>query len=256
MLLRQLLPLRKFPYPKSLYAVEDVLSLFIKDNKEAIVLDFFAGSGTTTHAVARLNRMDSGNRVSISVTNNEVAASETNLLKSKNLRAGDPDWEELGICDYITKPRIESAITGKTPDGDKIEGEYKFNQIFPISNGLAENVEFFTLTYESPLSVNHSLAFLHIAPLLWLRAGSIGKRINQIPANGWELVDAYGVLVDLDKSGDFIRAIKQNSSSNIAYIVTNDDRRFQAVARSLPEAVEPVRLYESYLNNFQFANGE
>ena len=42
----------------------------------------------------------------------------------------------------------------------------------------------------------------------------------------------------------------------LAYIVTNHDRRFQAVARSLPEGVEPVRLYESYLNNFQFANGE
>jgi adenine-specific DNA-methyltransferase len=38
--------------------------------------------------------------------------------------------------------------------------------------------------------------------------------------------------------------------------VTNDDRRFQAVARSLPDSVEPVRLYESYLSNFQFANGD
>lgn len=42
----------------------------------------------------------------------------------------------------------------------------------------------------------------------------------------------------------------------MAYIVTNDDRRFQSVGRRLPDAVEPVRLYESYLANFRFANGE
>ena len=41
----------------------------------------------------------------------------------------------------------------------------------------------------------------------------------------------------------------------IAYIVTDDDRRFQAVARSLPDSVEPVRLYESYLSNFRFSMG-
>jgi adenine-specific DNA-methyltransferase len=42
----------------------------------------------------------------------------------------------------------------------------------------------------------------------------------------------------------------------IAFIVTDDDRRFQALARRLPDGVEPVRLYESYLTNFSFANGE
>jgi adenine-specific DNA-methyltransferase len=42
----------------------------------------------------------------------------------------------------------------------------------------------------------------------------------------------------------------------VAFIVTDDERRFQAIARRLPSAVEPVRLYESYLTNFSFANGE
>ena len=37
--------------------------------------------------------------------------------------------------------------------------------------------------------------------------------------------------------------------------VTDDDRRFQAVARALPDGVEPVRLYESYLSNFRFSMG-
>ena len=41
----------------------------------------------------------------------------------------------------------------------------------------------------------------------------------------------------------------------VAYIVTDDDRRFQAVTRALPDTIEPVRLYESYLSNFRFAMG-
>jgi adenine-specific DNA-methyltransferase len=54
--LSSLIPGRSFPYPKSLYAVEDVLRFFIRDKPKAVVLDFFSGSGTTAHAVMRLNR--------------------------------------------------------------------------------------------------------------------------------------------------------------------------------------------------------
>src|SRR5689334_282759 len=73
-LVNQLLPGRKFPFPKALYAVEDVLRFFIGDKPDALVVDFFAGSGTTTHAVMRLNHEDDGRRRSVAVTNNEVSA--------------------------------------------------------------------------------------------------------------------------------------------------------------------------------------
>jgi len=162
----------------------------------------------------------------------------------------------LGICDYITKPRVEAAITGKTPDGDRIKGGYSFTDEFPMADGFKENAEFFTLTYESPLSVNHNLAFARIAPLLWLRAGSRGMRIDKLPAEGWAVVDTYCLLVDMDAATPFIKAVRNAKDLRVAYIVTDDDRRFQAIARRLPEAVEPVRLYESYLTNFSFANGD
>ena len=255
-LLRSLIDNRKFPFPKSLYAVEDTLRFFVSHKKKAIVLDFFAGSGTTAHAIFRLNKLDGGCRQSISITNNEVAADEQTSLMQEKLRPGDELWENQGICEFITKPRIKSAITGVSPEGKKLTGDYKFTDCFPLSDGFDENAEFFTLSYESPLSVSHNLAFERIGPLLWLRAGSIGQRIDEAPIDGWKVVDAYGVLVDLDKSNSFIEKITEISTCKLAYIVTNDDRRFQAVARSLPEEVEPIRLYESYLNNFQFANGE
>lgn len=203
----------------------------------------------------RLNHQDGGRRQCISVTNNEVAADEQAALRKDDLRPGDPDWEKWGICDYITKPRIAAAITGKTPEGKDIEGDYKFTDEFPMSEGFEENAEFFTLTYETPVAVSHNRAFARIAPLLWMRAGSEGRRIDSLPVAGWDVADTYGFLTDLDKAGPFCKAIEANDRIRIAYIVTDDDRRFQSVARRLPDSVEPVRLYESYLTNFRFSMG-
>jgi len=251
-----MMPDRKFPFPKSLYAVEDALRFFVKQQPDAVILDFFAGSGTTAHAVMRLNRQDGGRRKCISVTNNEVAADEQKVLREKGLRPGDAEWEMHGICDYITKSRVQTAITGKTPNGEPIKGDYKFTDEFPMAEGFEENAEFFTLIYETPISVNHNRAFERIAPLLWLRAGSRGKRIDKLPKEGWAVVEAYGLLVDVDAATPFIKAVNKAKDLRVAFIVTDDDRRFQALARRLPDGVEPVRLYESYLTNFTFANGE
>ena len=254
-LLRSFLPKRLFPFPKSLYAVEDALRFFVSEKKEAVILDFFAGSGTTAHAVMRLNRQDGGSRQAISITNNEVAASEQSRLRKEGYRPGDQDWEKWGICDYITKPRIKAVIAGKTPEGHSVEGDYKFTDEFPMADGFEENAEFFTLTYEAPIAVRHNVAFKRIAPLLWMRAGSKGSRIDKIPEQGWDVVEAYGVLANLDQTTKFCKAVKAQKSARIAYIVTDDDRRFQAVTRQLPDSVEPVRLYESYLSNFRFSMG-
>jgi adenine-specific DNA-methyltransferase len=255
-LLRALLPDRRFPFPKALYAVEDALRFFSSAKSDPVVLDFFSGSGTTAHAVMRLNRQDGRQRRCISVTNNEVAADEQRVLRQRGLRPGDDGWEMYGICDQITKPRVQAAISGKTPDGDPIRGDYKFTDEFPMADGFAENAEFFTLTYETPIGVSHQTAFARIAPLLWLRAGSEGRRIDKLPAAGWDVVEAYGLLVDLDTATDFLKAARKAKSLSVAFIVTDDERRFQALSRRLPEGVEAVRLYESYLTNFAFANGE
>ena len=252
--LSKLVPGRRFPFPKSLYAVEDVLRFFIADKPHATVVDFFGGSGTTAHAVMRLNRQDGGRRQAIIVTNNEVAADEQRSLRDEKLRAGDEEWERWGICEYITKPRIQAAITGKTPDGDPVKGDYKFTDEFSMSSGFDENVEFFTLTYEAPLRVASNREFTKIAALLWIRAGSKGRRIDAVP-KGWDVADVYGVLADLDSTKKFLKALTANAEARVAYIVTDEDRLFESVARQVPEYVEPVRLYEAYLRNFEIESG-
>lgn len=253
-LLKALIGDRSFPFPKSLYAVEDVLRFFVADKPEATILDFFAGSGTTAHAAMRLNRQDGGRRRSISVTNNEVSADEQRTLRDGGYRPDDPDWEALGICEYVTKPRITAAITGRTPKGDLVTGDYKFTDEFQMADGLEENVEFFTLTYEAPLQVASHRAFERIAPLLWLRAGARGGRIDDV-SDGWDVAETYGVLADLDGAGPFVEAVAGAPGLQLAFIVTDEDRLFEAVVRELPDHVEPVRLYESYLRTFELSTG-
>jgi adenine-specific DNA-methyltransferase len=76
-----------FNYPKSLYAVKDILE--ITTDKNSLILDFFAGSGTTGQAVLELNLQDKGNRQFILCTNNENQ-----------------------ICEEVTYPRIKKVIEG------------------------------------------------------------------------------------------------------------------------------------------------
>lgn len=76
-----------FNYPKSLYAVKDILE--ITTDKNSLILDFFAGSGTTGQAVLELNLQDKGSRQFILCTNNENQ-----------------------ICEEVTYPRIKKVIEG------------------------------------------------------------------------------------------------------------------------------------------------
>lgn len=253
-MLSKLIPGRRFPFPKSLYAVEDILRFYLGENSEGVILDFFAGSGTTAHAVMRLNKQDGGRRQCISITNNEVSPEEEDRLRGQGFRPGDQEWERLGICEYVTKPRIEAAITGTVADGEPIKGGYEYTDDFPLSEGFAQNIEFFKMTYEAALPVAHNRSFEAIAPLLWLRAGARGRRIEKATED-FDVVDTYAVLFDLDASKEFLSTVGKAPSVRLVFIVTDDDRGFQMVGGELPARVEAVRLYESYLNNFTINPG-
>jgi adenine-specific DNA-methyltransferase len=89
-------------------------------NVDSIILDFFAGSGTTGHAVLELNKEDGGNRQFILCTNNELNGFEK---ESSEQRLSEKEIQEYGICRRVTYPRIEKVIKGyKTPRGEKIDG--------------------------------------------------------------------------------------------------------------------------------------
>lgn len=115
---------KRFDYPKSLYAVHDVIRFFVANKPNAIIVDFFSGSGTTLHAVNLLNAEDGGHRRCIMVTNNEVSADEAKMLKDKGYQPGDAEWEKLGIAHYVTWPRTVCSIEGHDVNGNPLKGDY------------------------------------------------------------------------------------------------------------------------------------
>jgi adenine-specific DNA-methyltransferase len=87
-----------FEYPKPVEFIKILET--IGSESDSIILDFFAGSGTTLHATMQLNAEDGGNRKCILVTNNEN-----------------------GICENVTYERNKRVINGYTkPNGDDVEG--------------------------------------------------------------------------------------------------------------------------------------
>ena len=248
-----LVPGRRFPYPKSLYAVEDSIRFAVYDKPNAIVLDFFAGSGTTTHAVMRLNRQDGGRRQSIAITNNEVSDREAARMTASGFRPGDAEWEATGIFEYVTRPRIEAVITGITHRGSSVEGSYSYVDPFPMSDGLMENVEFLKLTYLDPIDVELDRAYAAISPLLWIRAGAVGPMIDECldgasQSKSYGFTDHYGVLFNPDNWRSFVDRLPE--SVRTVFVVTDSSTTFSGVAEVLPARVEAVRLYENYLTTF------
>jgi adenine-specific DNA-methyltransferase len=252
-LLADLVPGRKFPFPKSLYAVEDALRFFVQNKPEALILDFFGGSGTTAHAVARLNKQDDGRRRSITVTNNEVSAEEAEALRQRGLRPGDAEWEALGIFEHITLPRITAAFTGNTPDGTPISGNYKFTDEFPMADGLRENVEFFRIDYLDADEVDLGGQFDAILPSLWLSAGAKGSRKGVSQTGSYVIPKDSPYAVLFHEKG--FRKLRQELTSRPdvthVWIVTDSEDAFAEMRSTLPSNLDISMLYRDYLKNFR-----
>ncbi len=256
------LPSRKFPFPKSLYAVEDAVRFFVANKPDALILDFFAGSGTTAHAVMRLNRQDGGRRRCVSVTNNEVAADEQAALAARGLSPGDAEWEQWGICRHITFPRLKAAITGTTPDGDPIKGDYKFTDEFPMAEGFEANLACFKLDFLEKERVSLRRAFREILPLLWLKAGAVGprpelKRSDPEPVLFAPEGSNFVVLLDETRMSGLLKSLEGRTGLSQVFIVTDADESFKTMAQDVREVagkanpgLQVVQLYRDYLLNF------
>lgn len=146
-ILKNVLGELRFSFPKSLYAVRDCLYLFLANKPDAVVVDFFAGSGTTMHAVNLLNAQDGGHRKCIMITNNEISADEEKRLTAQGYKKGDKEWETLGIAQYVTWPRTVCSIEGHDVNGNALKGDYiandKEGNPIPMSRGFKCNIKYF-----------------------------------------------------------------------------------------------------------------
>lgn len=128
---------KKFSFPKPVGLIKYLIDIATVRNPEALILDFFAGSGTTAQAVLELNQADNGNRKFILCTNNENR-----------------------ICEDITYPRIKTVITGQRMD----ESVY--------SDGIPANLKYYRTYFVSKDSDDVGVELLkYIAEMVQLEHG-------------------------------------------------------------------------------------
>jgi len=240
-----------FDFPKSVYAVQDCIRV-CSSKKNAAVLDFFAGSGTTFHAACLLNAEDGGSRKTIMVTNNDVSEQKSKELRNEGFRKGDPSYEINGIFENVTKPRCEAVVTGKRPDGSPVPGTYIGGRA--MSKGFHENIVFYQLAYLDPDLVDLGTQFGAVEPMLWLMAGGyrIGQSANQ-PNTQYAFPEGarYGVLFKESAFSYFLTELRDKEDVTYVFLVTDSEESYAEMTSSLPKGVGSRMLYREYLRSFK-----
>jgi len=187
---------KRFDYPKSLYLVLDILKITSKEN--AVILDFFAGSGTTGHAVLELNNEDGGSRQFILCTNNE-----------NNNGNGHG-----GIAEGVCYPRIKKVITG-----------YKDSVNNNVA-GLGGNLKYYKTSFVDNIKTDNDKRVLtsQCAEMLCLAEATFDKVVNNkglfaIYENQKQMT---GIIFDEDAITDFKEEAKKHKKPIVVYVFSYD----------------------------------
>lgn len=243
---------KRFSFPKSLYAEHDAIRFFVANKPNALIVDFFAGSGTTLHAVNLLNAEDGGNRRCIIVTNNEVSDAEAKEMTAKGLKPGDEEWEKLGIARYVTWPRTVCSIEGHDVNGNPLKGNYLGSDL-PMADGFKANAAFFKLGFLDKTKVSLGMQFKEMLPTLWMKAGAIGKCPTVEAAVPDMLIlpeNKFAVLVDEKQYMEFAEKLNEHPEIETVYIVTDSESGYRDMISGL-DVKASYQLYRDYLDNFR-----
>ena len=247
---------KRFSYPKALYSTRDSIRFFLSDKPNALVLDFFAGSGTTMHAINLMNAEDGGQSRCICVTNNEVSDEEAKALASKGISPGDEKWEKLGIARYVTWPRIVCSITGRDINGKPIKGTY-FESDIEMAQGFKSNAIYFKLGFLDKTAVALGRQLEELLPVLWMKAGAHGacpsiennKEYMQIMPN-----NQFALLVNEKYFQEFNEEVKKHPEIKTIYILTDSEAGYREMISGYGDK-DTYQLYRDYLDNFRINTG-
>ena len=185
-----------FPFPKSLYAVMDCISAAVHDKNDAIILDFFAGSGTTGHAVLELNKKDGGRRQFILCTDNQ-----------------DNNGSGTKIAEDVCYPRIKKVIEGYTVNGKKIAG-------------LGGNLRYYSTKLVDNIKTDNDkrIFTFFCKEMLCLAESTFDQVISKkglfaIYENQKQMT---GIIFDEDAISDFKKEAKKHKKPIVVYVFSYD----------------------------------
>jgi adenine-specific DNA-methyltransferase len=215
--LKDILGENAFEYPKSVYLVEDILKITSKE--DSIVLDYFAGSGTTGHALLNLNFEDGGKRQFILCTNNEN-----------------------NICTDICYPRIANVIRGYT------------NRKGESVKGLGGNLKYYTTAFvpASPTDKNKELLTLQSTEILTLKEGTFEKVTENPSYVIYRNADKYtGIIFDQLSFTEFKKSVAKINKPISLYIFSLADDDFNDDFADMRGLIKICAIPESILRVYR-----
>lgn len=230
-----------FSYPKSLYAVREALGFAVLGKSDALIVDFFAGSGTTLHAVSLLNAEDGGHRRCILVTNNEVSVDEARNLQRDGYHPGDPEWEKHGICRSVTWPRTKYSILGRSADNSPLTGEYYMN----LTTIKEEERSFYQLGFvENPATLSVG-AKKQLVSILRNKDGKAQLPQSLVKSDSKFIVTekhTASILFDPDSVDEWLAALEEQDHITDFYIVVKEVAVFKEIKEKVSNLLGPINV--------------
>lgn len=216
--IKDILPRGSFDYPKPINLIQFLLQIIQKSN--AIVLDFFAGSGTTGHAVLELNKKDGGNRKFILCTNNEN-----------------------NIATDVSYPRIKKVIEG-----------YKNLKRENIV-GLGGNLKYFKtdfVDYKESTDRNKIKLTKEAVEMLCVKEGTFESVLDNEAFKIFKNHDHYaGIIFDQLAIEDFKKAVKGIKGKTSVYIFSLGDDSFEDEFEDIKQKVKLSPIPEAILKVYR-----
>jgi len=214
---------RMFDNPKPISLIKMILR--IKANKDSVVLDFMAGTGTTGQAVLEVNKEDGGNRKFILCTNNEN--NNSNGFK---------------IAEDICYPRIKKAIDGyKNLKGKKVEG-------------LSGNLKYFKTNFVGAESTDRNKIKLtaEATEMLCIKEGTFEKVLDRKNFKIFKNTNHYmGIIFDQAAIPAFKKAIKSIKDKFSVYVFSLGDETFNEEFKNVKQKVQISPIPEAILRVYR-----